>query len=574
RSALPAVGRWPLVLTVPIGLIWLLPNLHRTVTERIDPLATYDEVRRLAERIDAGLSDAGIVAPTVLTPDIGGFGYGPAALRVIDLGRLVDTTLAHHGYTRPVFTDYVFDQRRPTFIRTHHRWTTESRLTDEPAFTAGYVALRYWTENGAPGGEFLRRDALIGDLPGEAQVVAPADRAGFATGLELRGWESVTLPGEAGQLRLWLYWARVGPVASDFGLAVRVGGVDGAAVATVDHEPTSGLLPATTWPEGEVVRDFVAVPLPAGLPAGEYTLAIGRVGAPEPFRPVGTMPIGSSSSQPPATLAAIEPLLARGNLTAAVGAFRRLAAGRPPADPDLLPILDRIRERGADLARLAGDGRTAARLAAELWPFSGWGTPPAALRAAADECAARADRARAAGDLEEAVRWQVCASDLVPADPARRHALEDLRTQAFPLTLPALPPDATPIEATFGRRLRLLGYAIDPAPPLTPGRPVTLHLYFESLARVTTDYEISVHLESPVGRVGADHYPPIATSRWRPGQVISDRVTVIVPPGAAGLSTLWVGVTDRREPLSVTAGPARNDGQRVLLGDLISGQAP
>jgi hypothetical protein len=45
----------------------------------------------------------------------------------------------------------------------------------------------------------------------------------------------------------------------------------GQVVASVDAEPVAGAYPATAWRPGEVVADAYEIPLPAGLPPGEYT---------------------------------------------------------------------------------------------------------------------------------------------------------------------------------------------------------------------------------------------------------------------------------------------------------------
>jgi hypothetical protein len=45
----------------------------------------------------------------------------------------------------------------------------------------------------------------------------------------------------------------------------------GQVIASTDAEPVAGAYPATAWRAGEVVADAYEIPLPAGLPPGEYT---------------------------------------------------------------------------------------------------------------------------------------------------------------------------------------------------------------------------------------------------------------------------------------------------------------
>ena len=44
----------------------------------------------------------------------------------------------------------------------------------------------------------------------------------------------------------------------------------GQVVAATDAEPVSGAYPTTAWRPGEVVADAYEIPLPAGLPPGDY----------------------------------------------------------------------------------------------------------------------------------------------------------------------------------------------------------------------------------------------------------------------------------------------------------------
>ena len=50
---------------------------------------------------------------------------------------------------------------------------------------------------------------------------------------------------------------------------------DGTRVAQVDKPPLEGIYPSTVWSAGEAVRDAYVLELPADLPPGTYTLALG-----------------------------------------------------------------------------------------------------------------------------------------------------------------------------------------------------------------------------------------------------------------------------------------------------------
>lgn len=568
--------RWPLLLLVPAGLLWLIPNLRQTLAERVDPLATYTEVRSTSERLESGLRSAGIVAPTILTPDVGGFAY-PDGPRVVDLGRLVDPTLAHNHYAQPVFGRYIFEQRQPDLIRTHHGWTTESRLLDDPAFKRDYLVLRQWTDGGSTGGEYLRRAAIAGPIPATARRVDPA-AATLLPGLRLEAWEHVTVGERPATLRLWLYWTRTGRPLPEAALPWRILNRAGSTVSEGRHQPLAHLLPPDRWPENETIRGYVELPLPKESGNGPFQVEFSN------GRAWIVLGIIDPESGPPAALGEMEQAVQAGQPSEALAAFRRVAAGRAPSDPDLLAVLGQVRDAFARRIQSETDAAAAAQLAAELWPFTGWGDPGPALRMAADTCAERSRSALGAGQERAAVDWLICATDLVPGDAGRRRALEDLRAVAFDVRLAAVPPEAQALDATLGRRIRLAGYSLAPVgdanstqqsglPVLPVGRPVTLTLYFERHVPVTTDYEIFVHIESAGGRHVADHYPSVATSRWRDGEIIADSVTFQIPVEFEGPVTIWTGVWDRRALVPVTAGTSPNDGERVRLGTFALGRS-
>jgi hypothetical protein len=71
------------------------------------------------------------------------------------------------------------------------------------------------------------------------------------------------------RLRLW--WRSPEGLSEPFKVSARLVNSDGLAVAATDAEPVAGAYPATNWRPGEVVADAYEIPLPAGLPPGDYT---------------------------------------------------------------------------------------------------------------------------------------------------------------------------------------------------------------------------------------------------------------------------------------------------------------
>ena len=76
-------------------------------------------------------------------------------------------------------------------------------------------------------------------------------------------------------IALTLYWSVDAPIPEAYTVSVHLLGGDGSIAAQADGEPMSGLLPTDAWEVGEVVQDRRLIHLPADLPPGEYTVAIG-----------------------------------------------------------------------------------------------------------------------------------------------------------------------------------------------------------------------------------------------------------------------------------------------------------
>jgi 4-amino-4-deoxy-L-arabinose transferase-like glycosyltransferase len=101
-----------------------------------------------------------------------------------------------------------------------------------------------------------------------------------------------------------------------------------------------------------------------------------------------------------------------------------------------------------------------------------------------------------------------------------------------------VPASATPLNATFGGQMSLLAWEVDRS-ELAPGDEVALTLYWQSLAPLSSDYSVFVHLlgahDLIIGQ--RDMYPgqgTYPTSLWSPFDVIAD--TYVVPLSGATLT--------------------------------------
>jgi len=90
-------------------------------------------------------------------------------------------------------------------------------------------------------------------------------------GLELLGYGLREHQGhwqDWARLRLW--WRAPEGLEEPLKVSARLVNADGQLVAAIDAEPVVGAYPATDWRPGEVVVDAYEIPLPAGLPPGDY----------------------------------------------------------------------------------------------------------------------------------------------------------------------------------------------------------------------------------------------------------------------------------------------------------------
>ena len=74
--------------------------------------------------------------------------------------------------------------------------------------------------------------------------------------------------------RLSLWWRAPGGLGQRLKVSARLVNADGVTVAAADAEPVANTYPTTAWRPGEVVSDAYDIPLPAGLPPGNYGLTV------------------------------------------------------------------------------------------------------------------------------------------------------------------------------------------------------------------------------------------------------------------------------------------------------------
>jgi hypothetical protein len=117
-----------------------------------------------------------------------------------------------------------------------------------------------------------------------------------------------------------------------------------------------------------------------------------------------------------------------------------------------------------------------------------------------------------------------------------------------------------PAGADFGDQVRLLG--------MRQISSTELVLIWQALASMETDYTLFVHVLDAGGEtlVNADHLPPRPTREWRPGQIVPDRVRLVLPPDLpAGDYRIAVGLYDASDPALTRLPLDDGSGDRAIL---------
>lgn len=109
----------------------------------------------------------------------------------------------------------------------------------------------------------------------EPETVIQEDKGGLAPGIRLLGYElprSDANPGD--DLSVAFYWQAVEDVNRDYVIAVQLTDDDGEVWAERVDSPVYGTYPTTEWAEGEILKDWHDISLPADLPQGSYQVSL------------------------------------------------------------------------------------------------------------------------------------------------------------------------------------------------------------------------------------------------------------------------------------------------------------
>ena len=136
--------------------------------------------------------------------------------------------------------------------------------------------LPVFTPDGRPLGDHFELGPFkIGPKhPSQPEIAYPV-QADFGPAISLLGYDRSAPVSAGGTFTLTLYWEAKTPIAEDYTVFVHVLDSTGKTVAQQDIAPQHANYPTSIWGAGELVVDPHTLELPASLPAGDYTLAVG-----------------------------------------------------------------------------------------------------------------------------------------------------------------------------------------------------------------------------------------------------------------------------------------------------------
>lgn len=111
------------------------------------------------------------------------------------------------------------------------------------------------TPSGQTRGDLFMRPFRILD---QLELADPPNRS-----LDVRA-DQIRRVGNA--LDVHLQWATGSPLTQNYGFSLRLVDQDGREVALFDNQPGFGYLPSSLWPAGQWIDDWLAIPLPEGIP--------------------------------------------------------------------------------------------------------------------------------------------------------------------------------------------------------------------------------------------------------------------------------------------------------------------
>lgn len=354
-------------------------------------------------------------------------------------------------------------------------------------------------------------------------------------------------------IELMLTWQVFATPSQNYKIALRLKDSSGWDVARLDTQPGYGFYPTSMWRPGELVHDHYTLALDEGTPPGSsYNLQVTLYESAS-LQPIGTTTISNVSVAHP-TICHDYQVLHRFNSALALGEVQlpRLEVEQG----DKLAILlkwaatSHIEQEyiyRVALRNAAGDILYQETLPlvsgymSSLWPQDAIVTTRNVLHL---------DRQFPVGEYTVEITVIESRSKKEEGSfilPNR------IRVIAAPRNF-VIPPMQTPVGASFGEQVRLLGYDLQQTE-----KELLLTLYWQAISTTNTEYKIFVHLFDPATETivvqqdilaGGENYP---TTRWTPQEVVSNQIVLSIEGIPSGSYRLAVGLYEPAGRLPIIA---------------------
>ncbi len=366
-------------------------------------------------------------------------------------------------------------------------------------------------------------------------------------------------------LRVTLQWLVEERVSRDLMVSLKLSRKDQHILAQVDHRPVLGAYPTTAWRAGELVVDSYDLPVFVGAPAGEYVLNV-TMYEPESGVIVGQRDVGTIALAPDLVAPRREAWNGRDVWNVARAADENFGAfalagyeiqGEAPIRPgDPLPVT-LLWRAGAEpvannlVARVWLED-TAGKVAASrdfvpggAYPISLWQPGQYVRDWPAVRIPANIPDGQYGVKLVAARSNRFLGADWLPFDTTvaslgQITVKNRVRVMAPPLV-------ENPLEATFDRKIKLLGYELTRD---VTTRGVRVTLYWKAVAQVDALYTVFVHVLDGKGDIIAtgDAMPgngDFPTTGWIENEFITDAHGLTLPPDLpAGGYPIEIGLYD------------------------------
>lgn len=377
-------------------------------------------------------------------------------------------------------------------------------------------------------------------------------------------WEQ----GDAQHLWVYPYWYVTNTPSPDLRTRWEVRDVAGKVQAEIVSQPYFNAVPASNWPPGTLVDDVYQLPLPSGLAAGTYQLAMRLGETPNELKKQATV-LGkvTLAKAVPMQAPPAQPLAIHFGDAIALNGYDATVQGQPFTPSEKNPIVVHSGEKLAytlfwrATEPLTKNYRgfihltdTLGRAVAQEDHIPGPVFHPPALW---DAYTLQPDTylLHIAKDAPSGLYWPSVrlydseTQALLPVHAQDGQELGDnLRLPPVKLINPTTRPSAHKISAQFGSMATLLGYDLStPAQGVRAGDHFTLTLYYRSDATTSADYTRFVHVYQPTTGMAAQFDSPPQngvnpTWTWQPGEVIVDPVGLEVAQDAKpGVYTVYLG---------------------------------